>query len=77
MWIISQNGKVCVQAIALTADTSDMGTVLSAYAGDGTVESAFTVGVFREEQQAMEELLRFRQYLGLIIMEPFHIQPDR
>ncbi|WP_269430601.1 hypothetical protein [Paenibacillus dauci] len=40
------------------------------------VESAFTVGIFQKEQRAMEELLRFRQYLSLIVMEPFHIQPD-
>ncbi|WP_411342755.1 hypothetical protein ACE3MZ_13900 [Paenibacillus sp. WLX1005] len=76
MWIISQNQKICVQAIALTAETSDNATVLSAYAGDGTVESAFTVGIFGKEQQAMNEIQRFQQHLSTSNTAPFQIQKD-
>ncbi len=77
MWIISQNEKICVNALALTVETSDTTTVLSAYAGDGTVESAFTVGVFSEEQQAMNEIRRFQQYLSMSKTAPFQIQQDQ
>jgi len=63
----------CINAIVFIAETSDTGTVLFAYTGNGTVESAFTVGIFQKEQGAMEKLLRFRQCPSLIVIEHFHI----
>ncbi|WP_411347221.1 hypothetical protein [Paenibacillus sp. WLX2291] len=57
MWIISQNQKIFIQAIALTVETSDNTIVISAYAGDVTIESAFTVGIFDNEQQALFRII--------------------
>ena len=76
MWIISQDEQTIVKSVALTLETSNEGTVLSAYVGDGSVDSAFTVGTFQQKERAVEELSRFRQYLSTINMEPFYIQPD-
>lgn len=77
MWIISQDEQTIVKSVALTLlETSNEGTVLSAYVGDGSVESAFTVGTFQQKERAVKELSRFRQYLSTINMEPFYIQPD-
>lgn len=76
MWIISQDEQTIVKSVALTLETSTEGTVLSAYVGDGSVESAFMVGTFQQKDRAAKELSRFRQYLSTINMEPFYIQPD-
>ncbi|WCT54179.1 hypothetical protein PQ456_13300 [Paenibacillus kyungheensis] len=76
MWIISQDEQTIVKSVALTLETSTEGAVLSAYVGDGSVESAFAVGTFQHKERAAQELSRFRQYLSTINMEPFYIQPD-
>ena len=65
MWIRSQDRTTFIDANVLTLElqTDDQKYVISAYAGDGSVESAFTVGEYDQEHQAQDVLQRFAIHL--------------
>lgn len=65
MWVRSQDGKTILHTtvLMLEMETLDHEYVISAYAGDGSVESAFTMGTFTKEKTAQDVMQRFCQHI--------------